>query len=144
MLHRFRHSAPIVSALLCLALLATWLSGAHEHRLPGDHQHQAQASSLSAAHSAHEHAHAIAQFAPHPLSLIHSDGHEDVEQQAVQPPGSKLLPEFALLVLPFCVLSILVRARILLVAAIADPPDLGPAVWSLRPPLRGPPSYSVL
>lgn len=167
MLSRLRHSAPAIALLVCVALLATWLTGAHAHRHVG---WSGQESSLQASpdlHAddghGHEHEHphlldallvlasdmlgaahdADTPLAPHPVSLIHHDGHENVEVQAVQPSFGKAsldLPLFALL----CFAVLMLRpGRERVTVFHPQPPAVWRAAWTLRPPLRGPPSFSV-
>ncbi|MES2885464.1 MAG: hypothetical protein V4709_11695 [Pseudomonadota bacterium] len=163
MLKRLRQTAPAVALLICVALLATWMTGAHAHRHVGDHAHEAVAAALSAVDGAHEsghghdaqHAHddasnefntehgESAHSEAHPVTLIHQDGHENVEVQALQPSPAKSHLDWPLLVLLCCAALLLTQTRTPLVAVLTDPPDPKSADWSLRPPLRGPPSFSV-
>lgn len=158
MLNRFRQTAPTVALLICVAfLLATWLTGAHGHRHVGGHEHEPGVSGWSGAHSEHGHLHERApaqsdadglatmvqfdgeHFTPHPDALIHADGHENIEVQALQPPAGRSPLDLPLLVQFFCVAFVLARARAFIVLPITDPPDSKRADGSLRPPLRGPP-----
>ena len=164
MLHRLRQTAPLVALLICLALLATWLTGAHAHRHVGAQEHGHTLHTWAGLDADREHGHsqeldidhAVAadspssehddgdHFAPHPLSLIHQDGHENIELQALQAPAVKSLLDLPLLVLLCVAVWVLTRTRTPVVAARTDPPDPKRADWFLRPPLRGPPSFSVV
>jgi hypothetical protein len=64
--------------------------------------------------------------------------------QALQPPAFKTPLDLPLLVLLCCAVLVLTRTRTPVVAVFIDPPDPKRADWSLRPPLRGPPSFSVV
>lgn len=162
MLNRLRQTAPVVASLLFVALLATWLTGAHAHRHVGAPQHGHTLHALAGMDSDREHGHshelsidhAIAadfpsnehddgdHFAPHPASLIHQDGHENIELQALQALAVKSLLDLPLLL---CVaVLVLTRTQIPVVAVLTDPPCRKRADWFLRPPLRGPPSFSVV
>ena len=162
MLNRLRQTAPVVALLICVALLATWLTGAHAHRHVGaqddGHSLHAWAGMDSDREHGHSHElnvdHAIAadfpsiehddsdHFDHHPLSLIHQDGHENIELQALQAPTRRSLLDVPLLL---CVaVLVLTRTQIPVVAVLTDPPDPKRADWFLRPPLRGPPSFSVV
>lgn len=164
MLNQLRQTAQAVAHLICVALLATWVTGAHAHRHVGglghehtlhagddlpplhepDHSHEridahAAVPDLGIAeHDQHEH------VAAHSVALIHDDGHENIELQALQPPSGKVLPDLPLLALLCCAVLVLARTRTPMVAVITDPPDPERSPWSLRPPLRGPPSFSVV
>lgn len=135
-----------------MALLAMWLSGAHGHRHIGADAHQRALADALPAHDhpdhAHEAAHEDAQygqyhFAPHPLSLIHGDGHENIEVKGLQPPTGTQLGDAPLLALFFCAVLLLATPRRLRVCLIDDPPINRSLAQSLRPPLRGPPLFSV-
>lgn len=162
MLNRLRQTAPVVALLICVALLATCITGAHAHRHVGaqDNGHTLHAWAGMDSDREHGHGHelnidhAIAAdfpssdpddddyFDPHPLSLIHQDGHENIELQALQAPAGKSLLDLPLLL---CVaVLVLTRTRIPVIAVLTDPPDRKRADWFLRPPLRGPPSFSVV
>lgn len=162
MLNRLRQTAPVVALLICVALLATWLTGAHAHRHVGAQEHGHTLHAWAEMDSDREHGHgheltidhAIAadfpsskhddgdHFDPHPSSLIHQDGHENIELQALQAPAVKSLLDLPLLL---CVaVVVLTRIQIPVVAVRTDPPDPKRADWFLRPPLRGPPSFSVV
>lgn len=163
MLNRIRQTAPTVALLICVALLATWLTGAHAHRHVGGHEHEQSLHAWGGVASGHEmsHGHELdsahtvghdlgtaghrerEHFDPHSIALIHADGHENVEMQALQPPVSKTLSDLPLLVLFCCAVLVLTRTRTPVLAVITDPPDPKRADWSLRPPLRGPPLFSV-
>ena len=78
------------------------------------------------------------------MSLIHQDGHENIELQALQAPAVKSLLDLPLPVLLCVAVWVLTRTRTAVVAARTDPPDPKRADWFLRPPLRGPPSFSVV
>lgn len=167
MLESFRQTAPAASLLICVALLAAWMTGAHAHRHVGRHPHGPAVQAAGAwdsirefghGHQAlHAHAdvgdlahaeHSVAEHNvnvhsdAHPITLIHDDGHENVELQALKPSPGKALPDWPWLLL-YCAVLVLNRSRTQLVAVLTDPPDPRSATWSLRPPLRGPPSFSV-
>lgn len=162
MLNRLRQKAPAVALLICVTLLATWLTGAHGHRHVGGHEHEQALHGWGGVHSEHNHSHDLApehattadlatsihfageHFEPHSLTLNHADGHENIEIQALQPPAGKTMPDLLLLVLLFCAVFVLTRTRTLVVPVVTEPPDPRRAYWSLGPPLRGPPSFSVI
>lgn len=163
MLNRLRQTAPAVALLICVALLATWTTGAHAHRHVGGHQHEHVQQAWAETDSNHEHGHSHevdsshapasghagadgdrSHFGTHSLALAHDDGHENIEVQALQPPSVKSLLDLPLLALVCFAILLLSRTRRLVVAAIPDPPDPKRVDWSLRPPLRGPPSSSVV
>jgi hypothetical protein len=161
MLNRLRQTAPVVALLICAALLATWLTGAHAHWHVGTQDDEHTLHAWTGLDSDREHGHSHESnvdraieaefpsiehadgdhFAPHPLSLIHQDGHENIELQAVQAPGSKLLLDLPLLVC--AAVLVLTRTQIPAIALLTDPPDPKRTDGFLRPPLRGPPSFSV-
>lgn len=161
MLNRFRQSAPAVITLLCVALLAAWLTGAHAHRHVGGHLHDHSPSAWGVVEQGHSHEQAPAHdalvsssetlsadhdddFAGHAALQHHADGHDDVETQLMQPRNGVALPDLPLLaVLLFCAVFVLPRSKTFTVVAINDPPDPRRTAWSLRPPLRGPPSFSI-
>lgn len=156
MLNCVRRTAPAVAWLLCASLLATWITGAHGHRHVGGQQHQDEQAGGSAARSEHEHSHeaahgraaTIASFdgehlAPHPVALIHTDGHENIEVQALQPSAGKSMSDLIVLALFYCAVFVLTRIQALVVFTGTDPPPPRRAGKSLRPPLRGPPLFSV-
>ncbi|MFP5336967.1 MAG: hypothetical protein ACLGIW_00470 [Gammaproteobacteria bacterium] len=162
MLNQLRQTAPAVALLICVALVAAWVSGAHAHRhvawLKGDHSLHASAQAKH--EHGHSHAQAVATEAaaelmagstdtgshvtPHAASLIHLDGHEDIESHALQPPSGKVLPDLGLLALVSFAVFVLSRASTLVLVVVPDPPASRQAGWTLRPPLRGPPSFSVV
>ena len=167
MLNHFRQTAPAVALLICVALLAKGFTGAHGHRHVAGQEHEHSLNAGAGMDSGREHAHnhdgldfshAIVPalvsassgpsgadpFDPHPVALIHEDGHADVVLQALQPSPRKALPDLSLLALLCGAILVLTRTRALVVAVISDPPDTKRADWSLRPPLRGPPSFSVV
>lgn len=164
MLNRLRQTAPAVALLICLALLATWMMGAHAHRHVGGHEHEQALHALGGIDADHGHlhshelewSHATApdlassgqadgeHFDPHSVALIHEDGHENIELQALRPASGKTLSDLPLLVLLCCAALVLTRTRTSVVAVITDPPDPRRSIWSLCPPLRGPPSFSVV
>ena len=164
MLNRLRQRAPLVALLICVALLATWLTGAHAHRHVGAQEHGRALHAWAGMDSdpAHSHGHELnidhavaADFAsgehddgehfdPHSVSLIHQDGHENIELQALQVPAVKSLLDLLSLALLCVAILVLTRTRTRVVAALTDPPDPKRADWFLRPPLRGPPSFSVV
>jgi hypothetical protein len=163
MLQRLRQTAPAVALLICVALLATWMTGAHAHRHVGGHQHESVVHAAAASDALHESGHGHeAQHAhegaandldgvhgdgvhseAHPVTLIHQDGHENVEVHALQLSPAKSHLDWPLLVLLCCAVLVLARTRAPRVAVLTDPPDPKSTDWSLRPPLRGPPSFSV-
>lgn len=152
MLNSFRHTAPLLAALICMALLAMWLTGAHGHRHVGgdSHQHALAGSAADYAHADHPHdaGHdesppAHDHFAPHALSLIHDDGHENIELNGLQPPPNTPLIDAPVLVLLLCAVFLLARPRAFRVSVIDDPPITRSLAKSVRPPLRGPPVFSV-
>ena len=164
MLNRLRQTAPLVALLICVALLATWLTGAQAHRHVGaeDDGHTPHAWAGMDSDREHGHSHELNadhanaadfpssehddgdHFDPHPLSLIHEDGHENIELQALQAPAGKSLLDLPLLVLLCVAVLVLTRTQISVVAVLTDPPDPKRADWLLRPPLRGPPLFSVV
>ncbi|MES2884992.1 MAG: hypothetical protein V4709_09325 [Pseudomonadota bacterium] len=167
MLSRLRQTAPAVALFVCFALLAIWMTGAHAHRHVGGQQHEHTQPGVAVMDHAHEleHGHShetellhtgVAEsgttsfagdsdhFDPHSVSLVHEDGHENVEVQALQPPAFKSLLDLPLLALLCVAVLVLTRTRTAVVAVLTDPPDPKRADWSLRPPLRGPPSFSVV
>jgi hypothetical protein len=162
MLNRLRQSAPAVASLICIALLATWITGAHAHRHVGtqDGGQTLHAWAEMGSDRDHGHGHELDidqpitadfprselddgdHFAPHPLSQIHLDGYENIELLAVQAPAVKSLLDLSLLL---CVaVLVLTRTQIPVVAVLTEPPDPKRVDWFLRPPLRGPPSISVV
>lgn len=149
MLNSFRQTAPLLAGLICMALLAMWLTGAHGHRQVGDHEHTLAGSSSGQAHADHSHDSAHdetppahhAHSAAHPPSLIHSDGHEDIEVKGLQPPPSTQLGDAPVLALLLCAAFLLTRPPRLRVCLIDDPPITRSLALSLRPPLRGPPVF---
>ena len=166
MLNRLRRAAPAVALLICVALLATWLTGAHAHRHLGA---QARGHTLHAGvgmDSDHERGHSLEpnidhaiaadlpsgehddgdHFDPHSVLLIHQDKHENIELRALQAPAVKTLLDLPLplLVLLCVAVLVLTRPRSAVVAVPSHPPDPQRADWFLRPPLRGPPSFSVV
>ena len=162
MLNRLRQSAPAVASLICIALLATWITGAHAHRHVGAQDGGQTLHAWAEMDSEREHGHGhelpidqtIAADFPtsehdegdhfdlHPLSQPHPHGYENVELLAVQAPAVKSLLDLPLLL---CVaVLVLTRTQILVVAVLTEPPDPKRADWFLRPPLRGPPSFSVV
>lgn len=161
MLNRLRQTASAVTLFVSVALLATWTTGAHAHRHVGGQQHEHTQPALAEVDSshAHEHSHELAptdprgvvsnahsdsgHFAPHSAALAHEDGHENVELLVLQPPAVKSLLDLPLLALLCAVVLVLTRTRTTVVAVLTDPPDPKRADWSLRPPLRGPPSFSI-
>lgn len=164
MLNRARQTAPTVALLICVALLAAWLTGAHAHRHVGGAGHKQSLHAGSAVDSAHTAGHGhdgdfssasaldhgTAEHSEsghsdaHSFALIHEDGHENIEFQALQLSPGKAALDFPLLLLLCCAVLALARTQTLVVRVIPDPPDPKPADWSLRPPLRGPPSFSVV
>lgn len=153
MLSVLRKTAPAVAALICMALLAMWLTGAHGHRHVGEHSQAHALDAANAAHADFAHAHdgaahdeslpSLDRSQPHPLSVAHDDGHADVELQALQPPFIKHLSDAPVLALLLVVLFALASPRRLRLPPIADPPTPRSPVLSLRPPSRGPPLPSV-
>lgn len=152
MLNSFRQTAPLLAGVICMALLAMWLTGAHGHRHVGSDSHQHALAGSAAHHDdagrSHEVAHdespsAHDHFQPHPLSLIHGDGHENVELKSLQPQPGTQLTDSPVLALLLCAVFLLARPRRLPVSVIDDPPINRLLDQSLRPPLRGPPLFSV-
>lgn len=152
MLNSFRQNAPLLAGLICMALLAMWLTGAHGHRHIGADAHQHALVDAGADHGHAEHSHEAVHddsqpdqehLAPHPLSLIHGDGHENIEVKGLQPPPGTQLPDAPLLGLLLCAVFLLAQPRRLRVCLIDDPPINRSLDQSLRPPLRGPPVFSV-
>ncbi len=89
-----------------VALLATWLTGAHAHRHVVGHEHQQSFHAWSGFDTGHEsgHGHELdfahdtehdlgsakhsesEHFNPHSVALSHANGHENVELPTLQPP----------------------------------------------------------
>ena len=152
MLNSLRQTAPLLAGVICMALLAMWLTGAHGHRHVGGDSHQNALVGSAAHHDHADHSHEEAHdelpsarnhFKPHPLSLIHGDGHENIELKGLQPPPHTQLTDAPVLALLLCAVFLLARPRRLRVSVIDDPPINRLLEKSLRPPLRGPPLFSV-
>lgn len=152
MLNRLRQIAPAAAFLVCLSLLAMWMTGAHAHRHVGRSSHSHALPLVNEAPSAHDHAHAASAsashaepgpLAAHPPSQIHDDGHENVELQGLRPPPSPAWIDLPLVLMSLCAFLASAASRPLLIPRIADPPLIDRIRWSWRPPLRGPPSFSA-
>ncbi len=165
MLDRLRQIVPAVSWLICFALLATWITGAHGHRHAAGSVHkQVLHSWFDAPDHAHDHAHAheglsdshtdttewlgtgqsgSEHFEAHSIALIHADGHENIEILALQPQTIKTTVDLPSLVLLYSAVLFLTDRTELVVHHVTDPPDERRADWFLRPLLRGPPTRSV-
>lgn len=144
MLNRFRHSAPPLVRLICLALLAMWLSGAHGHRHLATHGHEHM---VAAAGHLDLHAADHAQsgpgpeiFAAHSPAMIHADGHENIELKALQAPAGAQPGDPLALALLVCAVALVTRSRPHRAVVVNDPPISRSRCQSLRPPLRGPPA----
>lgn len=158
-----RRAARIVAFLTSLVLMTAWVTGAHAHRHVGAQEHGHTGHTWGGVDSNHELGHsdelnvddAIAadipssehdegdHSAPHLLSLIHLDGHDNIELQALQAPAVKLLLNLPLLLPVLLCFALLVLTRPHFVAVPTDPSNAKRADWFLSPPLRGPPAYSV-
>ncbi len=152
MLNRLRQIAPAAAFLVCLSLLAMWMTGAHAHRHVGGSSHSHGLPLMDDAPSAHDHSHTASasashaeaeHLAAHPPSLIHDDGHENVDLQGLLPPSSPQLSDLLLVLSSVYAFLSLARAQPRLIPRIADPPLIHRMRWSWRPPLRGPPSFSA-
>lgn len=152
MLNSFRQTVALLAGVICMALLAMWLTGAHGHRHVGGDSHRHALAGSAAHHDdaghSHEEAHADSppahdHFQPHPLSLIHGDGHENIELKGLQPPPGTQFTDTPVLALLLCAVFLLARPRRFRVSVIDDPPINRLLDQSLRPPLRGPPLFSV-
>lgn len=149
MLNTLRKAAPVITGLVCMALLVMWITGAHGHRHIGGLTHQHMASSQHESHGEAGHSHEPAlsdgdHQEPDVSSVIHHDGHENIDLQGLRPPSGTQLPDTTLAGLLFCVFFVLAPPRRLRIGAIVDPPIERSVARSLRPPLRGPPLYSVV
>lgn len=156
---RLRQSASAVVCLICMALLGMWLTGTHGHRHVGGNHHDDRLHGQSETLLRHDHASESAHWpsgtvepdvrqdadhiASHSVHLIHADGHENIELKGVHAPGGSPSVSAPALALLFYVAFVLARTRPHFVPAISDPPR-PVRERSLRPPLRGPPSFSVV
>lgn len=148
MLNSLRQTAPAVALLICVALLAMWLTGAHAHRPVGNHGHSHAQGLHAHAHHAHEDAAAddgstgLPNVVLYAASTLLADAFSDIELTSLQPPHGKTLGDLPLIALLLCAALLLRRPRALIVAPPGNPPPLKRLEWFLSPPLRGPPDFA--
>lgn len=152
MLSFLRQHATMIASLICVALVAMWITGAHGHR---DVSGTAHDHEMGADHGNHSHTTALAQESgfddaaaahgvAHVPTMIHGDDHQDVEVQGLHPAPAKHLPDAPLLILLICAVLVLARRRTGTLASPTDSPPPTASPGFLRPPLRGPPAFSVV
>lgn len=151
MLTLLRQQATMIASLICVALLAMWITGAHGHRHATDAAHDHE---IGAGHGGHSHETpelqglsfddtAAAHSTEHSPTMMHGDGHQDIELQGLHPAPFKHLPDAPLLILLICAVLVLARRRTGILPQPTDSPPPTARLSFLRPPLRGPPVFSV-
>ena len=152
MLTSLRQQATMIASLICVALLAMWMTGAHGHRHVSSEAHD---HAVDADHGGHSHEMPAEQessfddagashHAVHSPTMMHGDDHEDIELQGLQPTPIKHLPDAPLLVLLICAVLVLARRQMGTLPLPTESPPLTASPGFLRPPLRGPPAFSVV
>ena len=151
---RNRSASTVIA--LCIALSAVWVSGAHAHRhVSLGHTESAHEHATPTAHDDHEAEYQAALGEVDEYAFEHdrwnanhalsSDTHQDVELVGVGASTVKTLGidqlAVALLIVSFLPHQ---RLRSIVIAAPQAPPGRLLEPIHLRPPLRGPPSFSVV